>query len=231
MAHTLSKLGGLKNNVECLPIDMIITIMQLLLGSGFEGFFNFFIAWARSQRPCAIGSLIAEFPVCALYKFGAVGSVTDKLCFARFFRIAERLGNADAILYARCKAILRGEGSAEVHFTVLNGLANEGHFLSMIGNISLHNRYYPDAYGEILRGLSAVFNHPYYNNFIVPALTDLRSLKTAISAIEIGHEAESVSGCPIHLIGLESGVNAGHGIRWGCLMCSISPIVNALCMS
>ncbi|KAK1387916.1 hypothetical protein POM88_016094 [Heracleum sosnowskyi] len=38
------------NNVGTLPIDMIVTLMKLLVVESFKDFFNFFIAWARTQR-------------------------------------------------------------------------------------------------------------------------------------------------------------------------------------
>lgn len=116
------------NNIESLPIDVILVLLQLLLAGGFENAFNFFIAWARTQRPSVIYSLLKEFPLRLVYKFGALGSDGDKASFDRFFLIAERLGIPDAILYRRCTDILRGVGNIDLHLTTLNGLGRNGHF-------------------------------------------------------------------------------------------------------
>lgn len=219
-----------ENNVETLPNDVIIVIMKHLLGVGFESFFNFFISWARSQRPATISSLLLEFPVCTLWKFGIGGTVADRVCFDRFFSIAERLGNADARFYQRCISILRGSGSIQVHLQVLNGLAHEGHFLSMIGYTSLCYVYQVESAANTLMGLSLIFSHPYYNNQIIPALGAIRAVKAGIGGTEAGHERDFENGCPGHGAGLVQFKAVGPMTSEECAICRIVEILNVFRM-
>ncbi|KAK1394836.1 hypothetical protein POM88_013892 [Heracleum sosnowskyi] len=134
--------------------------MFLVLDGGFEKKFNLFVAWARTQRPNAILSLLEGLPVRALYKFGNIGSDADKSCFHRFFRRAENLGVADAILYRRCRDLLCGAGNLDAHFTAIVALARNGHFTTMVANFIVRNLYMLDYVVDAVEDLLSIYQHP-----------------------------------------------------------------------
>lgn len=81
------------NNIETLPIDMIVVLLKLLVIEIFQDFYNFFIAWARTQWTSAIVLLLESFPLRDLYNFHQFGSPSDVTCFDQFFRFSEQLGS------------------------------------------------------------------------------------------------------------------------------------------
>ncbi|KAL1826127.1 hypothetical protein ACET3Z_012905 [Daucus carota] len=129
------------NNIATIPTDIVIVLLELLLAGGFQDFYNFFMAWSQTQRAVVITSLLEKYPLRTLYKYGCRGSPADMLCFDNFFRIAENLGIGDAILYRRCRAIIYGAGDIDAHFTVLDTLSGNNHFLAMVGNFILRSLY------------------------------------------------------------------------------------------
>lgn len=64
-----TKTGDVNNNIETILIAIISMLMQLLLEERFERCFNFFITWARTQRPPLILFLLEGHPVLDMYKF------------------------------------------------------------------------------------------------------------------------------------------------------------------
>ncbi|KAK1357132.1 hypothetical protein POM88_050388 [Heracleum sosnowskyi] len=186
------------NNIKTLPTDIISLLMFLVLNGGFENCFNFSVAWARTQRPAVIVSLLDGLPVRALYKFGNIGSDADKTCFYRFFRIVGDLGVADAILYRRCREIICGSGNIDGHFTVIAALARSGHFMQMVANFIVRNLYMVDYDADVVEALLGIYQHPEYKNGLAAALTHVESIYTSVGRPEITTKSTFGVMCHIH---------------------------------
>ena len=72
--------------------------------------------------------LLDSLHVRSLYKYGSVGTADDIACFHRFIGARVDLGVADAIVYARCRDLIRMAGDFEANFVSLTHVANNGHF-------------------------------------------------------------------------------------------------------
>lgn len=169
------------NNIETLPLDVIVMLMELLSASGFENCFNFFVAWARTQRPAVIMSLLEGLPLHSMLKFGNMGGDADKACFQRFINIAANLGFADAILHRGLREILYGHGNIGASVAAINGLADNGHFVSTIA-----------------RFLVTICQHPDYITGLVPAFNHLGAIYSSLRSRQIRTESSVELGCPIH---------------------------------
>lgn len=105
------------NYLQSFPTALIVNIMHRVVSSGcFEDLFICFIAWSQAHRPIVIASLLEEFPLRGIYKFGKIGSVADKACFDHIFHIGDQLIVADEIIYIRCRNLLSGVGNIDDHF-------------------------------------------------------------------------------------------------------------------
>lgn len=214
------------NNIETLSIDMIVTLLKLLVVESFQDFYNFFIAWARTQRTSAIILLLESFPLRDLYKYRQLGTPSDLTCFDMFFRITEELRINDAIFYARCRHILTGEGNMENHFAVLDDLASTGQLLYMVGRFILKNLYKKlDTSATTLEDYTAIQSHPYYRMNIASALTQIQKIKQSVVVSHTGPQIYFVALCLIH-----STVNEVppimHGITKECVFCNITTLLN-----
>ncbi|KAL8134686.1 hypothetical protein AgCh_009641 [Apium graveolens] len=170
--------------------------MGLVSAAGFKSCFNFFLAWARTQRQPAILSLFAGLPVRSMYKFSTEGVDANKASFSRFMQIAENLG---VILYHKCLGILRGLGNFEADFTALDGLEATGHFGAMVANFILRTLYKQETSRTTIRALVCIFYHPTFKSAIGPVLTDLRHIYVVAGCPEVIAESSLVGGCPIHV--------------------------------
>lgn len=65
------------DDIETLPTYIIGILMGLILVRGFESYFNFFVAWAKTQNPAVILSLLEGLHVRAMYKFCNKGGDAD----------------------------------------------------------------------------------------------------------------------------------------------------------
>ena len=61
-----------------------------------------------------------------------MGTADDIACFHRFIGSRVDLGVADAIVYARCRDLIRMAGDFEANFVALTHVANNGHFLGQV---------------------------------------------------------------------------------------------------
>lgn len=191
------------NNVESMPIDMVMLLMQYLLTFGFESVFNFFIAWCRTQRPPTIHMLLEGFPLRSLYKFCHMGSSADKACLDRFFRIAANLGFADAIVYRSCRAVLSASRDIDNHISALGAVACGGHYMSLAANFIAQSLY------------------QYEGHEIATALTHLGSLFSSVGCPEDVAEARARPVCPIHPTDINMVPQSNGVVLKGCLFCTI----------
>ncbi|KAK1396544.1 hypothetical protein POM88_006407 [Heracleum sosnowskyi] len=211
------------NNVETLPTDIIGMLMEVLSAGGFEDCYNFFVAWARTQRPSAILALLNGLPLRAMYKLANAGGASDKACFNRFFRIAKGLGVADAVLYERCRDMLCGWGSSEAHIISIGALADRGHFMSMVANFTVRLLYKQDSTVKTLQLLVDISEHREYKNGIGPVLVHLKSIfSVAEQSDEIRSECFGRVGCLIHSSANNVKPQNEHMIVQDCLFCLIS---------
>lgn len=216
------------NNIETLPIDMILVLLKLLIVESFQDFYNFFIAWARTQRTSAIVILLESMPLRDLYKF-RIGSPSDVTCFDRFFRISEQLRINDGIFYARCRHIVTGGGNIENHLTILDDLASTGQLLYMVGKFIFKNLYKTrDTSRCMLEDVAAIRSLPYYRMNIVPALAQIRNIKESVEIRNNLPEICIVALCPNHSIGLELSGHDLSGLTEECLFCNIAALLNVI---
>ncbi|WOG95127.1 hypothetical protein DCAR_0414429 [Daucus carota subsp. sativus] len=210
------------NNIATIPTDIVIVLLELLLVGGFQDFFNFFIVWSRTQREVVITSLLDKFPLRSLYKYGCRGSPADMLCFDNFFRIAENLGIGDAVLYRRSRAIIYGTGNIDGHFTVLDTLSANNHFLCMVGNFILRSLYKQGNNVGTLQVLIRVVNHPNYQDFIVPAVNHLSDIHSYILFPELVDAVDIEACCPIHSTCVKVFLEEKCPPATNCLFCKIA---------
>ncbi|KAK1382509.1 hypothetical protein POM88_020244 [Heracleum sosnowskyi] len=217
------------NNVGTLPIDMIVTLLKLVVVESFQDFFNFFIAWARTQRRSAIVALLEYFPLRDIYQYRQIGGPSDSPYFDRFFRISEQLRINDAIFYGRCRDIVCGAGNIERHFTVLGEMAETGHFLYVVGLFVLRNLYKNQRSSvSTVDDLKALRSHPHYRMSIVRALKDLRSIYWTMVVCNRAPELYIQATCCLHSLdskGVLDGCN-GCGMVQECLFCDIATLLN-----
>lgn len=218
------------NNLGTLPLDLIVSLMKLVLGVRFKDFYNFFMAWAQTQRRPGIVLLLEHFPLRDVYNSRQVAATEDVNYFDRFFRIAEQLRIKDAIFYARCSDILCGVGNLERHLTVLDNLALSREFLYMIGNFVFKVLYKKQGMSaRTLQELVAIRHHPYYRMSIAPSLTHLKSIKHSVAVSKISPEIYFGVTCAFHDMDLkrvqENGVNVC-GMSDECLFCHIAVMLN-----
>lgn len=135
---------------------MVILLMQYLLTWGFKSVFNFFIAWARTQRVPVIHALLEGFSICSLYKFGDMGCHADNECFDRFIHIAENLGIVDAILYRRCRVILCASRNIDSYFSALDALTCSGHYMYLVAKFIIRSLYRQEASAPTIQALVGI---------------------------------------------------------------------------
>ncbi|WOG95296.1 hypothetical protein DCAR_0414608 [Daucus carota subsp. sativus] len=213
------------NNIATIPTDIVIVLLELLLAGGFQDFYNFFMAWSQTQRAVVITSLLEKYPLRTLYKYGCRGSPADLLCFDNFFRIAENLGIGDAILYRRCRAIIYGAGDIDAHFTVLDTLSGNKHFLAMVANFILRSLYKQGTNGATLQVLIRVLNHPNYQDLIGPAVNHLSDIHSYIIFPELVDAVDIEACCPIHSTCVKVSLENQCPYTQNCLFCNIALMV------
>ncbi|KAK1360976.1 hypothetical protein POM88_045450 [Heracleum sosnowskyi] len=220
------------NNVETLPTDVIGILMEVLSAGGFEDCYNFFVAWARTQRSSAILALLNGLPLRAMYKLANAGGEVDKACFNRFFRIAEGLGVADAVLYGRYRDILRGMGNTDAHIFTIGALADRGHFISMVANFTVRLLYKQDSAVKTLKLLVDISEQREYKNGIGPVLVNLKSIFAATEqSDEVRSECFGTVGCLIHSSTNNVILEKEHIKVPDCLFCLISGMLNVFSTS
>ncbi|KAK1383680.1 hypothetical protein POM88_021415 [Heracleum sosnowskyi] len=218
------------NNVGTLPIDVIVTLMKLLVVDSFKDFFNFFIAWAQTQRRSVIIVLLDNFPLRDLYKFRQIGGPSDATYFDRFFRIGEELRINDAIFYGRCREIVCGFGNIERHFTVVDEMAMTGQFLYMVGKFVLRNVYKKQRSSvSTVDDLKCLRSHPHYRMSITRALKVLQSIYWTMVVCNSAPKVDIQATCGLHTLDskalLLNGSN-GCGMIEDCLFCDIATLLN-----
>lgn len=214
------------SSLQSLSTEVISAMMPLLLSEGFEDFFNFFIAWARAQRPIVIVQLLNEFPLPTLYKLGQSGSPVDVACFDRFMHIGVRLRIPDAMLYTHCRDIFCGDGNIADHLVVLDRLASEGHFLSMVANFFFRIFCQRNETVSTLHALLKIYNHPGYERKIAPAINYLQDIQFNVGVRKIVFKARVDACCPIHVMGPQLSFSMEIPMKEECLFCSIANMVN-----
>ncbi|KAL1818534.1 hypothetical protein ACET3Z_013403 [Daucus carota] len=124
--------------------------------------------------------------------------------FAAFLHIPESmiakvdLGVADAIVYARCRDLIRMAGDFEANFVALTHVANNGYFLTKVGHFILSIMYGRHTSISGLEALVDMHKSPHYRFQIGNVVSSIELVFSSISPSAVVAEVPNEIGCPFH---------------------------------
>ncbi|WOH09900.1 hypothetical protein DCAR_0729360 [Daucus carota subsp. sativus] len=215
------------NSIQTLPLDIVSLLLRTVLAaSGFADFYSMLKAWAQAQKKHLILRLLEDFPISGLYRFGNVGSMSDKAAFQQFMIVAEEMDIGDAIVYQRCVNIFLGFRNIEASYAALDELSSRGHFLAKIASWLLKILYRRHTSLSALHALVDIHRSPYYAHRIGPALASIKVIYSSIRGSHTLPTVEKKICCPIHSSGGEEFVAIERLQAGLCIFCELACMLN-----